>query len=246
VEEAEYHKMFAYEDAHWWFRGKRAVVAGLLERFADVRSSPMSLDVGCGTGANLAMLAGYGPSYGVDSHPVALALCRRRGCTAVVRGEAQRLPYRDARFDIVTLLDVLYHREVRDVGASLREAWRVCKPGGVVLITDAAFELLRGAHDVAYHGARRFRRGELVRAVETAGFQVVKASYGNALLFPALAVVRLVDRVRHRDAAGRSSLGPPPPVANRLLELIYRVEARLLRYVSWPFGLSVIVVGRKS
>jgi hypothetical protein len=120
----------------------------------------------------------------------------------------------------------------------------VCRPRGLVLITDSAYESLRSPHDVAYHTARRFRRGELARAVEESGFEVLKSSYMNSLLFPIALAVRIVER--RRVAGAGSSLTRPVPVLNRGLAAVYRLEAAFLRHANLPFGLSVLVVGRKA
>jgi len=237
--------MFAYEDRHWWFRGKRALVERMVRRFAPPEGRMRSLDVGCGTGATLGLLARFGEAHGADLQPLALDCCRQRGLTALVRASALRLPYSDARFDLVTLLDVLYHRRVGDVAGALREACRVCKPGGLLVVTDSAFESLKGPHDVAVHAARRFRRDELVREVEASGFAVVRASYTNALFFPLTGLLRFAQRIMHREPHAGSSLGPPPPLVNGLLAVVAQLEAMLLDHATFPLGLSVMVVARR-
>jgi len=245
VDEAEYRKMYEFEDSHWWFRGKRAIVKNMIARFATPARDARVLDVGCGTGANLELLAQFGSAYGVDIHPLALELSRRRGLVRLSRASALALPFADARFDVVTALDVLYHRRVSDLEVTLRELFRVCKPGGLLVVTDSALEELRSSHDVAYHGARRFRRGELSARLEAAGFAIVKASYMNSLLFPIAVVARVADRLRPRAAAPHSSLERVHPAMNRVLTHVYGLESRILRGTDLPFGLSVLLVARK-
>jgi hypothetical protein len=143
------------------------------------------------------------------------------------------------------MLELLYPRRVGDVGASLAEAGRVCRPGGVLIITDSAFEALRGPHDTAYHGARRFRRSELARAVRATGFTVLKSSYMNAFLFPPALAIRLAERLWLGSRQSRSSLRPPRRALNDLLAGIFRLEAAVLPHLNLPFGLSVLVVARK-
>ena len=44
-----------------------------------------------------------------------------------------KLPFEDNKFDVITLLEVLEH--VEDPRASLREACRLCKNGGIIIIS---------------------------------------------------------------------------------------------------------------
>jgi SAM-dependent methyltransferase len=245
MEAFEYIAMATAQRRHWWFRGKRRIVAAMIERFAGRTQGIRSLEVGCGTGANLELLASHGESHGVDVEPLALALARRAGAPNLACARAGALPFPDATFEVVALLDVLYHRRVDDLDRALAEARRVCRPSGIVVITDSAFEFLRGPHDVVVHAARRFRRGEIVAAVERAGLEVVRASYANALLFPLALGVRLAARWRTTERPTASDLAVPPRPVNALLAAIYGLEARLLTRVSLPIGLSVLVVGRR-
>jgi len=245
MEPDEYRRMFDAEAMHWWFQGKRAIVERLIARFAEARPAGRVLDVGCGTGATLQMLAGYGDAHGVDVEPLALRLCRRRGLHRLAAASAEHLPFRAEQFDVITVLDVLYHRRIDHMAAALREARRVCRPGGLLVVTDCAYAWLRSRHDAAVHGARRFRRADLEAAIAESGFEVLMASYMNTILFPLAAAARLVDRARHGTSTPQSSLGSEQPRANRVLAGIYRLEARLLGRVRFPFGLSVVVVGRR-
>jgi ArsR family transcriptional regulator len=101
------------------------------------------LDIGCGTGGLLELLAArIEEGVGVDASRDMLALARtrlaERGLShcAVRQADMYRLPLADASFDAATLQMVLHYAE--DPAAALAEAGRVLKPGGLLLIVDLA------------------------------------------------------------------------------------------------------------
>jgi ubiquinone/menaquinone biosynthesis C-methylase UbiE len=242
MEAREYDLSFAHEDAHWWFRAKRALVRTLLARFGGVGPG---LDVGCGTGAMLRDLAGGATWSGVDTESRALAFGRRRGLRQLAAGSATALPFRDAAFDVCLCLDVLYHRGVTTEGAALRECHRVLRPGGLLVVTDSAFRWLRSSHDVAVHGLRRYTRRELTALVRAAGFTPLLASYAYCLVFPAVAAVRLARRTAPANGRGSDVFALPRPL-NRALVALHAVERAWLRLGPLPFGSSVVCVARKA
>ncbi len=243
MERAEYTKTFQLEDGHWWFVGKRRLAARLLHKFVPLDGAAPILDVGCGTGGMTAFLSDYGRVSGVDLSPVALSFCRQRGLSPCCRSSALRLPFADDSFALVTAFDVLYH--LGDDEAALRELWRVCRPGGNVLLTDPAFGCLRGPHDRAYGTRQRYTVGQMRRKLEAAGFRVQKASYANAFLFPVVFAVRWWKRTFPPAADRRSDLRPLPRWLNRVLAAIYGLEARLIPKVNLPVGSSVVCVASK-
>ena len=133
--------------------------------------------------------------------------------------------------------------------AAMAEMRRVLRPGGVAFVRCAAYEWMRSAHDEALHTQRRYSLPQLRAVASDAGFEVVRATYANSVLFPVAAVRRLV-LMRIGLASSDSDVKPMPRGlrwANSLLTALMRLEARALRHGRWnlPFGLSVIVVLRK-
>src|SRR5438132_10083506 len=98
------------EGKHWWYRGRRRIIASFVERIVaklrnDNETAPRILDVGCGTGGNLEMLSEFGAVEGVDVSQDAVEFCRARGVAPVRQGAGEDVPYDDKSFDLVTGFD---------------------------------------------------------------------------------------------------------------------------------------------
>ncbi|MBI4497788.1 MAG: class I SAM-dependent methyltransferase [Chloroflexi bacterium] len=240
----QYQIMYDLEATHWWYAGMREITAALLDRYLPQRPGLRILDAGCGTGANLQALERYGSVLGVDISPLALALCRRRGLTGVALASVDHLPFRDAAFDLVTSFDVLYHLAVQEDQSALREFRRVLRPGGMLFLRVPALGFLRAAHDTAVHTRHRYSTAELRRKVAATGFRVVRATYANTLLFPAIAGLRLAQRATGRATDHQGDVHPAAPAVNTALRAALGLEARLLRRVDLPLGVSALCVAQ--
>jgi SAM-dependent methyltransferase len=246
MEKQEYFKHYTLEQEHWWFAGRREIILGALRSLELQPARALLLDVGCGTGLNLKILKNFGEAYGFDLQPEAIDFCRQRGLRQIVRADAQNIPFRDGLFDVVLFLDVLYHRNIASDLAALRDAHRVLKKGGRVLLTDSAFRFLWSRHDLAVHARERYTRRRLKERLERAGFQVTEAGYFQFFLFPPLVMSRLWHRLKREKApAPVSDLRPLTGALNSALFFIFRAEAFLLRHIRFPFGSSLLCVARK-
>jgi SAM-dependent methyltransferase len=92
------------------------------------------LDIGCGAGAFLRLVAGVGAEpHGIDASNALIAFARERLPEADLRvGEMEQLPWADDSFDLVTGFNSFFFAD--DMIAALREAGRVAKPGATVVI----------------------------------------------------------------------------------------------------------------
>ena len=241
---AEYEALRAAEDGHWWFVSLRREISRALERQAP--RGGRWLDAGSGTGGVLAGLEGERGirGFGVEWSADGIVLAAGRGLRRLARGSVSELPFGDASFHVVTSIDVLCHRGVAKEEA-LSEAHRCLAPNGILVLQAPAFDWLRGEHDDAVWTDRRFRRAEIRRMVEGAGFAVREIFYRVSLLFPAAAAKRLLSS-RRSAPEPRSEVRPAAPWANAVFGGIMSAESLVAAAgLRLPFGLSVFCVAQK-
>ena len=108
----------------------------LLETVA-ITPSAKVLDLGCGQGHLLARLTQEaGLAIGVDVSRYSIAKTSEHA-QVLMSDLEQRLPFKDATFDVVFAKDVIEH--VNDFGFVMAEIGRVTRPGGKVLIVTPNF-----------------------------------------------------------------------------------------------------------
>ncbi len=238
MEEHAYVELHRLEQDHWWYRGTRAVYRTLLRWAAPQPGAPV-LDVGCGSGGNLALLADWGPVVGLEPWRPALALAPP-GRAALVQGAAEALPFADNTFGLVALLGVIEH--VPDDTGLLREARRVCRPGGVALLLTSAFMFLWSRHDEANRHVRRYTARALRAKVEAAGFRIRRMSYQNCFLFPLALLTRTVQRLLPPRGEAHLDMFPVPEPLNSLLAGLLALEGQLMRWAPLPVGVSLVAI----
>jgi SAM-dependent methyltransferase len=234
------------EATHFWFRGFRKFVAPVLADVANGRPGLRLVDCGCGTGHNLRLLRPHGKAVGFDLSEAGPARAHATGLT-VLRGDVTRIPLASASFDVATSFDVLQCVEA-DVDA-VREMARIVRPGGVVVMTLAALDSLRGDHAEVWQEVRRYTPATARLLVETAGLRPERVSFLFASLFPLMASVRLVQRVTRRfgrTVRADTDITVPAGPVNLLLTALVSAEAALVRHVPMPIGSSLLVVARKA
>ena len=241
MERAVFDRMAELDQEHWWFLARRRIIDRLIARVVRPAEAARILEVGCGTGHNLAMLAKYGTIEACELDRCARALASKRLGKKV---KDARLPdlsmFERNAYDLVALLDVLEH--VPDDVGSLRAIHRRLKPGGALLLTVPANPWMWSAHDVEHHHFRRYTRSGLAKLLGQAGFEVQLLSYFNSLLFPPIAAARLLNKVRGRDSADDAL---PGASVNALFNRVFGSEAGLIGRVPMPFGVSLVAVVRR-
>ena len=175
-----------------WARYNGASLA-LLRPWVAGRALGRVLDVGCGTGNLLSLLAESGARAdrytGIDPAPAMLRMAREKLRTSPVRGgvlaaTAEALPLADGAFQTAISASTLH--DWSDPHAGLAEIRRVLRPGGALLLLDwhrdpLPMRLLNAWMRLTRMGYRRmYARGEMVDALARAGFRVTAEARGAA------------------------------------------------------------------
>jgi len=238
VERIVYDRMAELDSRHWWYRARREILARLIARKVTPRPGAHILEIGCGTGHNLPMLARFGEVDATELDPAARAVAEQRLGKPV--GSA-RLPelagVAESAYDLIALLDVLEH--VEEDSASLRSIARRLAPGGSLLLTVPAFPWMWSAHDEVNHHKRRYTKATLRAAIAAAGLEVRFIGYFNSVLFPAAAGARLVGRLTGKEDADDTL--PPKPV-NSLFEALFGLERHAIGRLPFTPGVSIAAV----
>jgi 2-polyprenyl-3-methyl-5-hydroxy-6-metoxy-1,4-benzoquinol methylase len=235
-----YPHLFKIEKEHWWFAARQQILLNYLMFHIKSPQKLRLLDVGCGTGALLELLSTRFDAAGIDTSPGAIEFCHKRGLTNTSVGDLASYPG-SATFDIITLLDVIEH--IEDDVEVLRQASRLLRNDGHVLITVPAFPFLWSVHDEVTHHKRRYVRSTLLRAVTSAGLRVQHLTFFNTLLFPVACVRRVLARLSASETA--DDLEMPAGPVNTILRRIFELEKQLVPRTHLPVGLSLLCLASK-
>jgi SAM-dependent methyltransferase len=241
MERKVYEQMAKLDGSHWWFTARRRILGGLIERVVRPPNNARILELGAGTGHNLAMLSRFGTVEASELDPVARGIASERLGREVKEAALPDLSMFPAEsYDLIALLDVLEH--VPDDKGSLAAIKTRLKPGGALLLTVPANPWMWSAHDVAHHHHRRYRKAEIEKLALEAGYEIELLSPFNSLLFPPIAAVRLIGKLTGKDDSDDAM---PGAFVNRTLDAVFGLERSLIGRVPMPFGVSLAAVLRR-
>ncbi len=244
MQQHTYAIMNRVEDSHWWYVGRRLILESFLEQIVQKIRNPQSairiLDVGCGTGGNLEMLAKCGAAEGVDVSDDALEFCKRKGLKAR-KGLAESLPFDDESFDVVTALDVVEHLD--DDVAGLNEMYRVLRRGGKTLIFVPAFMWLWGVQDDVSNHRIRYTKKQITERLQQAGFEIERATYANISFFAPILAGRTLMKLTGIKPESENNVNVT--ALNGVFGKIFGAERFFLKNFNFPFGVSIVIIAKK-
>ncbi len=239
---SEYENIYKNEGSHFFYVANHHIILTFVKKYLKTpRMATQILDAGCGTGLLAKKLGQFGKVSAIDISPEAIRFSKKRGVQAR-QGSINKIPFGAGTFDLVVSMDVLYHKKVDDKNA-LREFYRVLKPGGVLILRVSANKWLSLNHDKHVHARQRYSMGEVKNKTLKAGFKLEKVSYVNMVLLPLAIVKQFIETIieEKETVSGVRSSG----FLNTMLLSILSIEPMLISHINLPFGLGIVVVGRK-
>jgi len=238
MERHVYDRMAEIDRDHWWFVGRRKILTALIERWRPKAGPLHILEVGCGTGSNIAMLQQFGTVDAIEPDDHARAFASRRTGLEIKGGYLPNVLLEDGRYDLIVLLDVLEH--IPDDKGALCALKPKLAPGGRLMLAVPAMPSLWSGHDVAHHHQRRYTARTLEAVVQAAGYRTLRRTAFNSLLLPAIVGVRWLNRLLGREGGDEDRI-PPAPI-NRLLAGLFGAERHVAVRGLFPAGVSLALV----
>lgn len=230
------------EDFHWWFVVRRRLLKTLLAPFKFPPES-LAIDIGCGTGSNLKILKSAGFNViGLDRSIYALHLTQQKFKFPLINGDLNKLPLRTQSVGLIIAMDVIEHLENDSNG--IREFYQALRKEGILILTVPAFRSLWGIQDMVTGHKRRYSRNEILVKLRQGGFEVLRVSYFNFLLFFPIFLARRLIFLLGLKIESENEINAPP--INFFLRKIFSLEPYILRYFSFPFGVSIFCIAQKK
>ena len=146
------------------------------------------------------------------------------------------------KYDYILLADVLEH--IKDDDLALKKLKKLLKSGGQILITVPAYNFLFSKKDEALKHFRRYDYGKIKNLVAK-NFKILRITFFNSLLFLPIALITLILKILRADYIDNVE-NTPNKFLNCLLYSIFKSELIFLKYVDFPFGVSIIIIGEKK
>ncbi len=233
------------EKKHWWFRTRRKVVRDIL-KYSKLDFNSSIFEIGCGTGGNLKYLFnGYNKIIGIDISKYAIKIAKLRNPKAkLIIGDANNLKNIKVSADLVVFLDVLCTKNILNVKNVLIESRKILKNNGYLLISEPAFNLLKGKHSKSVEQVRRFNLKEIEKEITACGYELVRSNYwGFSIFFFMLFKRTIIDSFLFKEEQNEFLI---TRFINKIFFSFQKLELFLFQRLKLPFGSSIIILGKKK
>jgi 2-polyprenyl-3-methyl-5-hydroxy-6-metoxy-1,4-benzoquinol methylase len=222
------------DDNWWWEKARREIVQQCMKKV--ITHDMNILEIGAGYGGMTSMLSNFGMVSAIEPYQDAVSYLQEKLKIKAYHSTFESFTGTE-KYDLITGFDVLEH--IEDDKKALLKMAALVNDKGFLVLTVPAYKLLWNRHDEINHHYRRYSRKELLKTIP-GDFVIRKLSYFNTLLFP-LAILDKLVLAKNK----RSYSFDPNKAVNKILYKIFSLEKSILRFISLPFGVSILLIAEK-
>ena len=236
----DYYKYYHFlELNHWWHQARLKILENILKNY--VTANLKILNIGSCTGETSLMLNRFGKVTSLEYDEETYNYLSINKKINAVRGDAQKLDFKNDQFDLICCFDVLEH--IEDDSQALREIRRCLKLNGLLFLSVPSYKFLWSNHDVQMHHYRRYSSREICSLIINAKLNIVRSSYFNIFLLVPIIIFRSIKKLFKIKSGNDYSI--PPYIINKILFYVFYSESYLLKIFNLPFGVSNFVLAKK-
>ena len=240
MEKKVYERHIKNQKTHWWFSVRRELISKFIKRYSKNKKLKI-LDYGCGSGTNIKALTKFGDVYCYEKDKRTLDYLsseyKEDKKVTIIKNLKRQIKY-----DLIILADVLEH--IKEDSNALKTLKKFLKPQGQILITVPAYNFLFSKKDEVLKHFRRYGYNEIKNLISK-NFKILRITFFNTLLFFPITLITFIFKIFRVDYI-EDVENTPNKLINNLLYYIFSIELFFLKYIDFPFGVSIIIVGEKK
>lgn len=223
---------------HWWFQSRKKILEQIIISMGLKKKSNI-LDYGTGSGVNLDMLCKFGC---VDIHE------KNKFARMFIKNNNKKIKRVYATnkikknfYDLIVVADVIEH--IRIPKPILKNLKKSLKKNGKILVTVPAYQFLFSKKDEALGHYRRYTKESLKK--EFKNFKIENVSYFNFYLFFPIVILTFFNKLFNIDYIKKAETTPNNFI-NILLKFVFSSEKYFIKYLNFPFGISLYILVKNA
>jgi len=240
MEKDVYSRHIKNYETHWWFKARKNIINSILKSKIKKKKIEI-LDYGAGSGTNINMLTNFGFTYIYEKDKKTTKYLIKKFNNKKKFKIIKKNYLKKKKFDLIIAADVIEH--IKNDKKIINFFHSKLKKSGFLLLTVPAFNFLFSKKDVALKHYKRYNAAD-IKKILLNKFEYIKLSYYNFFLFLPICILIII--FKSLNVQFISTVEKTPNIIiNKLLYLIFNIEKFFLKFINFPFGVSLILLAKK-